>query len=348
MQERMLPFLRCPVSRSHLKMQVIKMTDDNVSVDEGILFAEKDWFFPIIGGIPRMTVEAFLDYEDFLRLYIPDYSRRRNDLEQKYQDLIAYVVKKNKRTKDSFSMEWSLYDYQKDRTWEADPGEMLQRFLEETDEHAADLLNKTVFDVGCGNGQLDSLIAGLGAITIAMDLSRSIERAYRQNTHPNAWFLQGDLQFPPVAASQFDLVHCSGVLHHTNDTALSFRCLASCVGTGGKLSVWLYHPRADRLHNLFNQVRTVISRLPARWQYRLLYITVLPVAYIWKRLKGTYQNKREMMIALMDQLTPEFRREHTTAETAVWFEQRGLKNIKVTTTGLFGFNMIGIMDKEQP
>jgi SAM-dependent methyltransferase len=322
-------------------MQIIAASEENTAIEEGILFAAKDWFFPIVGGIPRLTVEAFRDYEDFFRLHLPDYSSRRQELEQKYPELIAYIQKKNKRTKDSFSLEWSLYDYQQDRTWEAGKEEMLRRFLEETDQQPGSLAGMMIFDAGCGNGQLDSLIAGQGAIIMAMDISLSIERAYRQNTHPDAWYLQGDLQFPPIVASLFDLVHCSGVLHHTNDTELSFKCVASCVRPGGKLSVWLYHPRADRLHNLFNRIRSFTSRLPLRWQYRLLYVTALPVSYIWKRLKGNRQNKREMMIALMDQLSPEFRREHTPDETAGWYAQQDYHDIRVTTSSLFGFNMIG-------
>ena len=341
MQERILPFLRCPVTRSSLRMQVIAGYNGKADIAEGILFATEDWFFPVIGGIPRLTVDAFLEFEDFLRLHLPDYPARRQHLEQKYPGLIVYVRKKNKRTRDSFSLEWSLYDYQEDRTWEAGLEEMLQRFLEETDQGPGSLEGKMIFDVGCGNGQLDSLIAQAGAITVAMDLSTSIERAYRQNTHRDAWYLQGDLQFPPFQASLFDIVHCSGVLHHTNNTELSFHCLESCVRPGGKLSIWLYHPCNDLLHNFFNRARFLTSRLPVRWLYRLLYITALPVSYIWKRRKGNMQNRREMMIALMDQFSPEFRREHTPDETAAWYAKKNYRSIKVTTRNLFGFNMIG-------
>lgn len=322
-------------------MEMIARFPQQDAIAEAILFAAEDWFYPIIGGIPRLTVEAFLDYQDFFRIQLPDYDWRRRRLEEKYPDLIAYVTRKNKRTRESFSQEWSLYDYNKDRTWEAGPEEMMQRFLEETDERAGDLEGKIILDAGCGNGQLDTLIAGHGAIVIAMDLSLSIERAFRQNTHTNAWYLQGDLQFPPVQAALFDIVHSSGVLHHTNNTELSFHCLESSVRIGGKLSVWLYHPRKDILHNLFNGVRPFTSRLPARWLSRLLFVTVLPVSYVWKRLKGNRQNSREMMIALMDWLSPEFRREHTIDEATSWYVKRGYRDIKVTTVGHFGFNITG-------
>lgn len=68
MQERILPLLRCPISRSPLELQIIAKsiksyeTADEEIVSEGILFAAEDWFYPIIGGIPRLNVESFIDY----------------------------------------------------------------------------------------------------------------------------------------------------------------------------------------------------------------------------------------------------------------------------------------------
>lgn len=348
MQERMLPLLRCPVSRSALRLHAISHTiksfdtgDENV-VNDGILFAAADWFYPIIRGIPRLSVEAFIDYEDFLKRHLPDYDQQRQYLENKYPGLIRYVLKKNKRTKKAFSMEWGLFDYEKDRTWEADMDGLVQRFLEETDESRESIKGKLIFDAGCGNGKLDQFISQAGATVIGMDFSSSIERAYLQNTHPDAIFIQGDVQFPPMDHSRFDIVHSSGVLNHTNNPELSLSCIELCVRPGGKLSIWLYHPRKDRIHNLFNRIRRFTSKMPLKLQYYFLLCTLLPVSYIVKRLKGNPQNRSEMMIALMDWFTPEFRWEHRHDEVAGWFSKRGYRSIKVTTDGLFGFNTIGI------
>ena len=349
MQQRMLPYLRCPVTRSPLSLAQVQTSesrhehagDGNVVIREAILYAAQDWFFPVIDGIPRLTVEAFADYHDFFTKHLPDYVTRRQQLESKYAGLIAYVKKKNKRTRESFSREWGFYNYQEDRTWDAGKEEMLQCFLQETGESTGSLRGKTVLDAGCGNGHLDMLIAQQGAIVLAMDLSRSIERAYRQNKHPDAWYIQGDVQFPPVAFSLFDIVHSSGVLHHTNNTELSFGCLAPCVKPGGKLSVWLYHPRRDLLHRFFNVARVFISPLPSGLQYFLLSITIFPVSYLIKKIKGNRQNHREMMIDILDWFTPEFRREHLPDEVACWFLKREFVAVQVTTTGAFGFNMMG-------
>jgi 2-polyprenyl-3-methyl-5-hydroxy-6-metoxy-1,4-benzoquinol methylase/uncharacterized protein YbaR (Trm112 family) len=360
MDKRLLPFLCCPVTQSPLRLEVIRTGSGDTrpaqdeppiagveplateaSVLEGLLFGAEDWCYPVIGGIPRLNVEAFLDHAEFLRAHLPDYMERKWRLLEKYPRLIAYVQRKNRRTKKSFALEWSLHDYSQDRTWEASEGELLQRFLDESGETAAGLVGKLVFDAGCGNGQLDTRIARAGARVIAMDLSSSIERAYAYNDHPDVWFIQGDLQFPPVRPGVCDILQCSGVLHHTNDTQLSFNRLEPCVRVGGTYSVWLYHPRKDRLHRLFNAIRVVTSRWPVWLTYGVLRCTALPLSWLVHRLKGHPKNKREIMIALMDWFSPEFRREHTPDEVRAWYGGKGYHDLRMTTHDTFGFNFIG-------
>ncbi|TMI75087.1 MAG: methyltransferase domain-containing protein [Bacteroidetes bacterium] len=342
MQPSLLEILRCPVTRSPLELQTISCFPGSSEISDGILFATEDWFYPVIRGIPRLTVEAFLDYSDFLQNHLADYSSRKELLSCKYKRLTRYVVRKNKRTKRSFSQEWKIFDYDKDKTWDKDRPALIKQFLDETNETLESLRNKTVFDAGCGNGVLNQFIAEAGAIVLGMDFSLSIEKANAHNTSPNAQFIQGDVQFPPVAFEHFDIVHCSGVLIHTNNTELSFSCIEPCVKKGGKLSVWLYHPRKNFIHNLFNFIRRFTSRLPARIQYILYAVTLFPVTFIVKRLKGNKQNAREMMIDLLDWLSPEFRWEHEPSEADSWFYKRNYHSVRITTVGTFGFNITGI------
>src|SRR5450432_2576523 len=135
MQHKLLEILRCPVTRSKLTIQIIKETTSTFgelmisTIEEGILFAGKDWFFPVIKGIPRLCVEAFLDYSDFLKINMNDYTSRKENILSQYGDILHYVLKKNKRTKESFTREWSVYNYEKDKTWDAGDDAMLNRFL---------------------------------------------------------------------------------------------------------------------------------------------------------------------------------------------------------------------------
>jgi SAM-dependent methyltransferase/uncharacterized protein YbaR (Trm112 family) len=347
MQDSLLAFLRCPVTRSRLTVNNVKKAIkilDGVEIDvieEAVLFASEGWFYPVVKGIPRLNVEAVYDYADFLRSVLPDYEERKHLLTQKYSALLAIVQKKNRRTKESFAQEWAIYDYENDKTWDADTKGMISRFLKETDETMDTLKGKTIFDAGCGNGLLNSLLAENGITNIAMDFSNSIEKAYELNKFSHVHFIQGDVQFPPVLFNFFDIVHSSGVLIATNNTELSFSCIEPVVKKGGKLSVWLYHHRNDFIHNFFNTARKFTSRLPLKIQYYLYRLTVFPVSFIIKRIKGNKQNSREMMIDILDWFTPEFRWEHDHEEAKVWFYKRNYTNIKITTNEVFGFNITG-------
>ena len=347
MLEKYLSILVCPVTRSALRLHTISVktklfsSGEKEIISEGILFAEKDWFYPVIEGVPRLLIESFLDQEEFLRVNLSDYEQRKGYLLTNYSEIIQQAVKKNKRTKKSFEMEWGLFNYEEDKTWELQGEELLERFLKETDERKESLQGKLIFDAGCGNGQLNQYIARCGALIVGMDLSRSVERAFVNNKEENAFFLQGDVQFPPLQFEKFDIVHSSGVLICTNNSELTFSRIEPCVKKNGKLSVWLYHPRKNLVHNSFNFLRNYTSKLPIKVQYYLYLFTLFPASYVIKKIKGNKQNAREMMIAIMDWFSPEFRWEHTPEEARNWFTKRNFNDVKVTTTDTFGFNIVG-------
>jgi len=347
MLEKYQSFLVCPATRSALRLQKISVktkvfnSGEKEIISEGILFADKDWFYPVIDGVPRLLIESFLDHEEFLKTNLSDYSQRKDDLLKNYSEIIQHAIKKNKRTKKSFEFEWGLFNYEEDKTWELQGEDLLERFLRETDETKESLRGKLIFDAGCGNGQLNQYIARGGAIVVGMDLSRSVERAFLNNKEENAFFLQGDVQFPPLQFEKFDIVHSSGVLICTNNSELTFSRIEPCVKKNGKLSVWLYHPRKNLVHNSFNLLRNYTSKLPIKVQYYLYLFTLFPASYVVKKIKGNKQNAREMMIAIMDWFSPEFRWEHTPEEASTWFTKRNLSDVKVTTTDIFGYNIIG-------
>lgn len=343
--------LRCPVTRNPLTLQKIKISNrkfDNTDieiVEEGILFGQEGWFYPIIMGIPRMNIEAIYEYKDFLEKHLSDYGQRLSGLHKQFGTFIEMVKKRTQRTRESFTKEWSFYNYESDKTWGAGADEMLKIFLDETNESVESLKGKIIFDAGCGNGALNSIIGGYGITTIAMDFSNSIEQAYIKNKHQCVHYIQGNVQFPPVAFNYFDIVHSSGVLIATNNTELSFSCIEPLVKPNGKLSVWLYHPRKDFVHNVFNKLRYFTSKIPLGLQFFLYKITLFPISFIVKRAKGNKQNTREMMVDIFDWFSPEFRWEHDHEEAKVWFKKRNYKDIRVTRISMFGFSIIGKKNK---
>ncbi len=345
MQEKIVSLLRCPVTRTPLRLEKITSNHNHSfaagEISDAILWASEDWFYPVIKGIPRLIPEAIIDYPDFLAQHIPDFEQRVNVLREKYRELIEGVIRKNKRTRESFALEWGLYDYEADKTWDADNTGKLNLIFRETDETPDSENGKWIFDAGCGNGQLDILLSKTGASRIAMDFSGSIERAAARNTSSQLNFIQGDIEFPPLIFDYFDIVHSSGVLHHTADTEKALASIETCVKKAGKLSVWLYHPRNNWSHHLFNRFRNWSSKWPLRAQYNFYLLTIFPASFIIKKMKGNPQNRREMMIDILDWFTPQFRWEHTPSAVFSWFFKRGYEDIRVTTREKFGFNMIG-------
>ncbi len=338
--------LRCPVSREKLNLTILSKGTKIYNGEEREIILDgylesSVMIYPIIGGIPRLLVEAYKDYRSFLKKHVDDFDAICKKIEEVYGDFVKVVEKKNRHTKKAFEIEWGLFNYEEDKVWDEDREGMLQRFLAENNETKESLKGKWIFDAGCGNGMLNEDVGSTGANIVGMDFSLSVERAFEKNEQATTFFIQGDVQFPPVAFQYFDIVHSSGVLICTNNSELTFSCLSPCIKENGKMSIWLYHPRKNTIHNIFNWMRNWTSKLPLRLQYFLYSITLLPVSYVIKRLKGNKQNKREMMIDILDWFSPEFRWEHYHDEATAWFLKRNFIDIQVTTNEVFGFNIIG-------
>jgi SAM-dependent methyltransferase len=348
MTSQLLNYICCPITKQNFILHPISYTTKQYNneavqiIENGILETNAGTFYPIVNGIPRLSVESVYDYTAFLKQHLIDFDKRIKTLETNYGEVLKGAATKNRRTKRSFAYEWSHFDYNSDKVWDADDTAMLSRFLKETNEDISSIKGKLIFDAGCGNGKLNRLIAEQGGVILGMDFSQSIERAFELNTNPNALFIQGDVQFPPIQFNAFDIVHCSGVLICTNNTELSFSCLTPLVKIGGKLSVWLYQPRKNTIHQLFNFLREYTSKLPFGLQKFIYSFIIYPLSFVVKRAKGNQQTKHEMMIDVLDWFSPEFRWEHTHNEATSWFAKRNFNAVKVTTNEVFGFNIIGV------
>jgi ubiquinone/menaquinone biosynthesis C-methylase UbiE len=342
-----LPLLKCPITFLPFQISVISTilksypNSEIECIESGFLYTIAGTFFPIINCIPNLLIEAIIDDELFLNKHVPNFLNIKENIFNNYGSKIYKAYNKNKRTKKSFTLEWSLFNYNTDKVWDADATEMLQRFLKETNETELSLKDKLIFDAGCGNGKLNTLIANNGATIIGIDMCDGIYKAFETNTNANAIFVKADIQHPPFINNYFDIVHASGVLIHTNNTQFSFNTLVPFVKKSGKFSVWCYHPRNNWMHNTFNFLRNYTSKLPIKVQYYLYLFTLFPITFIIKKLKGNTQNSREMMVDILDWFSPEFRWEHTHQEVNAWYETAGFSNIKVSTNEVFGFNTVG-------
>jgi SAM-dependent methyltransferase len=348
MDYRLLDLLRCPLTKTKLRFELIAEFERTygskviIEAREGILYSESGFVFPVIAGVPRMLIEAFDDYQDWLARNMKDFEQVRSKLQTDYPGLIKHCRAKNYKTKQSFAYEWSLLNYEKqDKIWHDDDKGLEELFFRESKENADSLKVKAIIDVGCGHGMNARAISGYCDLVVGAELGKSIENAYKYNDRENAWFVQADLEFLPFANDTFDVLLSGGVLHHTRNTELALSAVEPSLKREGKLCVWLYHPQKSIIHKLLNNLRKFTSRWPVRLQFCFYLISIFPVTYTFKRLKGRKLNWREEMIDLMDTLSPLYRHEHRQDEAAAWLQKRGYRDICVTTESNYGFSIIG-------
>lgn len=349
MNYQLLNILKCPLTKKDLRFELISVFDrtyNDISVKEikdGILYSDSGLIFPVIDGIPRIFIEAHIDYADWLSNNLKDFEIIKSEIQKNFPGLLKYCLKKNNKTKKSFALEWSLLDYEKqDKVWHDDEKGLENLFFNEADENASTLKGKRIIDTGCGHGLNARAIAKFCNTVIGAELGKSIENAYKNNTCENVWFIQADLQFLPFADKTFDILLSGGVLHHTPNTELALSNVETTLKSDGKLCIWLYQPQKSIIHNMFNNLRKLTSHLPVKFQYYTYLFFVFPLTYSIKKIKGRKINWREEMIDLMDTLSPIYRHEHFADEAGSWLQKRGYSNIKVTTTGQYGFSIIGV------
>jgi len=110
---------------------------------------------------------------------------------------------------------------------------------------------KRLLEIGCGLGTDLLQFARNGAVTTGMDLTaQSVALArgrFRAEDVPGA-FTVGDAENLPFPDASFDVVYSFGVLHHTPDTARTFREIRRVLAPGGEAVVMLYHSRSSHYY----------------------------------------------------------------------------------------------------
>ena len=113
-----------------------------------------------------------------------------------------------------------------------------------------------VLDLGCGTGQMALYLAASGnRDVVGADLTRASlalgAAAARRFGIDRVTFVETDLRRPALRAGSFDVVLCSGVLHHTPDPAAAFAAVAGLARPdGGVLVIGLYNAYARIPHRL--------------------------------------------------------------------------------------------------
>jgi uncharacterized protein YbaR (Trm112 family)/ubiquinone/menaquinone biosynthesis C-methylase UbiE len=321
MYRRLLDFLCCPECRAPLALTVLSAQGraaDDEEIETGLLKCAAGHCYPVVRGIPRMLPGA--DYHE--------------------------------ATLANFSHEWAQYELG-GPTWGMTLKDRVRWFfLDPLRVPAAELRGKVLLDAGCGNGSQSVAYTAYGLEVLAIDLSTGLEhgQAYRrQRTDAEAervHFIQGDLQRPPLRDDCVDIIHAAGVLHHTPDTAATFRALLPLLRARGTFYVWLYK-HEPFVGPLVNALRTLTTRIPTALFNACARMLAPAFMLLCAALNASglrayaRRNRREATLALMDIFGAPYAHTHTYEEVAGWYARAGFAEVWPCNDGRRGFGACG-------
>jgi SAM-dependent methyltransferase len=182
-----------------------------------------------------------------------------------------------------------------------------------------------IAEVGCGTGQMSLYLARADRLVVGCDLARASlahgAGAARRYGVEQVRFVECDLTRLPLREDTFDLVYCSGVLHHTPDPAAAFAAIVKAVKPGGHVIIGLY--------NLYARLPLRLRRLVAR-ATRYRWIPFDPVL----RDRKAEPARREAW--LRDQYKHPEEHSHSVAEVRRWFRANGIDYVRAYPSTLIG------------
>jgi 2-polyprenyl-3-methyl-5-hydroxy-6-metoxy-1,4-benzoquinol methylase len=324
MKLRALDFLACPVCHGDFDLRnAAKASSEASEIASGALVCPQGHAFEIKNGVPRLRLDQKLDKAPV----------------QARGDSLSVAA--------SFGAEWGHFDYEQDRTWHQSVDERRQLFLKEVAISASELPGKVVLDAGCGNGSLSVGISKFGCEVLAIDVSESVDVAYRhfaRQGNDRTYFVQGDLMNPPFKRDVFDVIFSSGVLHHNPDTRQALGAIAQSLAPGGRIYIWVYGHVPGVVHKLKEVFRRAISPMPSAIKHAIVGLW-LPQAMVRQCIRTALGRNKpqdrlkwsERFVLLLDHYTPRYRWEHTPDEVMGWYRELGYEKISQTEDRDWGF-----------
>jgi uncharacterized protein YbaR (Trm112 family)/2-polyprenyl-3-methyl-5-hydroxy-6-metoxy-1,4-benzoquinol methylase len=315
-------------------------------IEEGVLAcAGCRAYYPIIGTVPRLLRNAEQDYREFFDRHRDTIRRATGREPAAYPRYRRDLSVFDPRSNESFGLQWTN-QAEGDRTWFKDDAALRKdEFLHSLNVGPEEVSGALIFDAGCGNGRLTASLAAFGAEIVGMDLSAGIDRAaagkqrYAGDRHHFVHFIQGNVMQLPVFPGGFDIIHSSGVLHHTPSTERAFASFLSSVRPGGRVYVQLYRRREAWVGIPNVVLRSVTSRLPPRLLYRLCEAAVplhTALVLLVARLRGENSpiasaSRGERALSLFDNFSPRYQYRYRPQEVRQMFQEAGLVDIEETT-----------------
>jgi SAM-dependent methyltransferase len=185
--------------------------------------------------------------------------------------------------------------------------------------------NARVLEVGCGTGQLGNFLSIAGRPVLSVDMCwNSLRLAHQFKTKQrlnSITFAQMNLFRMPLKPAYFDVVICTGVLHHTGSPYAGFQGLLKCLKPGGHVIIGLY----SRYGRMQTKLRGVFFRV---FGEKFAYIDP------YLRMHGVQNAKKSAWF--QDQYCHPHESSHTMDEVLQWFSQNQIEFVRSFPSAVFG------------
>ncbi len=184
---------------------------------------------------------------------------------------------------------------------------------------------KTILEAGCGTGQLSSYLSiGNNNNIVSFDATdaslNELQKFIDKSGIKNITLVRGSILDEIFLENSFDMVWCSGVLHHTVNPYLGFKILCKYLKPGGYIVVGLY--------NKYSRLRTTIRRKI----YNSISNEILKKNYInnfdpylRKLSKNKIINSDKIESWITEQYEHPIESTHTFREVLKWFKDNNIE-----------------------
>jgi len=156
----------------------------------------------------------------------------------------------------------------------------------------------TMLDLGCGNGRWVRYLEGRFTHIDALDPSSAVHKAAEVHADlAHVRWVQGRGEDLPFGDEVYDMVVCTGVLHHVPDPTRVLNEIRRVLRPGGLLYFYMYYAMEQRsaayrgLHKASELLRHAIHPLPAWLRLPLcdllavlIYLPLVSIARLLKRM----------------------------------------------------------------
>ena len=198
--------------------------------------------------------------------------------------------------------------------------------------------NKNVLEVGCGTGQISNYFS-IGTNNNVVGLDPTIESLNlasnfaRNNNIQNVKFINADIFDDVLKDNFFDLIWCSGVLHHTKNPYNAFQIITKSLKNEGYILIGLY--------NKIGRIRTIIRK----FFYKIFGEIFLKI--FDPTLRNLKNDKDEQKAWIRDQYIHPVESLHTIDEVLEWFNNNDIEFVNSVPSCDFNDNNFQDLFKKQ-